>query len=152
MPAALGQLSRLQLFHLGRASTAAQASALPSGPWLRSLRWLSADTQTLLGSMETLHAAAALECVSIAGVPLPAGALGWQSPAADALFDWLARHPPLQRLSLECLHFTKTVESGSFLLQFAQLCRRRPQLAVQCPTAINEGQTLIEHLRVCHRF
>ncbi len=157
LPAALSSLSRLQLCHLERwdeRETAAQVVTLPSGPWLGSLRWLSADIGTLLSSVEALHTAAALECVSVAESSADSPAIDWSSLAAAAFFDWLAHHPPLRRLSIEWpgSESSELTITKGFLVQFAQLCRRRPSLVVHFLGPTTEGQSLARHLRACHRF
>jgi len=155
VPAALSCLSRLQLCHLDRSresGTVGQGSALPSGPWLRSLRWLSTDIGVLLRGTQALHAAAALENVSINSLDLNAGLGEWDAPAAAAFFAWLAPPPPLRQLSMCSPCSPNLVVSGGFLLQFAQLFRRRPSLLLHCPNSSSEGQTLFEHLGACHPF
>ncbi len=155
LPAALSGLSRLQLCSLeclGSSGAARQAFVLPSGPWLGSLRWLSTDIGTLLSSTEALHAASALECLSIARSPEHAAPVSGHSPAAAAFFDWLAHHPPLQRLSIENMDSSKLVALGSFFVQFAQLGRRRPSLNVHCLWYGSGGQMFAEHLCVCYCF
>ncbi len=143
LPAALSSLSRLQLCHIPRLEDS--NAALPRSP---SLRWLSTDIRTLLGSMDALQHATVLECVSIIG--RPKHAVNWDSPAGAAFFQWLAHHPTLRRLSIEHPH-PNLVASRSFLVQFAQLCHRRPALAVHFP-APTDRQSLIEYITAHHPF
>lgn len=145
MPAALSRLSRLQLCHLSRYHTGGQASELPSGPWLSSLRWLSTDIGVLLRSKENLHAAAALECVSLAP---SLDVVDWHSQAAAAFFDWLAHHLPLQRFSIEWSgsREPKLTVSKCFLAQLVQLSGRRPSLIVHCPGPDSEGQYFSDYV------
>ncbi|KAI7840532.1 hypothetical protein COHA_005688 [Chlorella ohadii] len=158
-PAALSGLLRLQLCQLERSDDPdiiAEDFALPGGPWLRSLRWLSTDLNAVLSSTAALHAATALECVSVAALPADVAAINWQSPAAAAFFNWLAQHPPLQRLSIESSPSLDSAPnlnaSKHFLVHLLQLCRRRPALAVHFPGPTTEGQSLARHLSACHRF
>ncbi len=148
MQVALSHLSRLQLCHLSRSPTAGQASELPGGSWLRSLRWLSTGIGTLLRSKEKLHATAALECVSLVASP---DVVDWHSQAAAAFFDWLAHHPPLRRLSIEWSDSRepKLTVSKSLLTQLVQL---RPSLIVHCPGPDSEGQSFSDYLDAQHPF
>ncbi len=142
-PAALSGLSRLQLCHL---DTAYKAFALPSGPWLRSWRWISAGFAALISSTEALHEAAELECVSIAHTSEVT--VDWQSPAPAAFFDWLAHHPPLRRLCLDWsdVYDSDIVVQKDFLLLLGQLWRRRPSLIVDCPGSKTEDQSFTPYL------
>ena len=155
LPPALSGLSRLRLCHLecwGRlAEGATYAPPLPGGPWLRSLQWLSVGPGTLLSSTAVLQGAAALECVSIANSPTTS--VDWHSPAADAFFDWLARHPPLRRLAVDCSSWPSNSKqafaSTDFVVQMTHLCRRRPALLVQYPgfSHREQAKTFLHHLR-----
>lgn len=136
---ALGGLSRLQLCGLYRdddSVAGGQAAALPAGPWLRSLRWLSTDFTTLLSSVPALQAATGLECLSLTDDP--AEAINWHSPAAAAFFAWLESHPPLRRLCLE--DWSDALGTRGFLLRMLQLWRRRPTLLVHGSGFGDEGE------------
>ena len=151
LPPALSGLSRLRLCHLesyGPAERTAYAPALPGGPWLRSLQWLSVGPGTLLSSTAVLQGAAALECVSIAGSP--AGGIDWHSAAADAFFDWLARHPPLRCFSVDAGRPKKVC--SRFFVRVLQLGRSRPALRVQCPGLGDEGESLVAHIKATFPF
>ena len=149
-PAALSGLSRLQLCcfdSIASSGTADQAAVLPSGPWLRSLRWLTTDFDALLSSVEALHGATALERISIAG--WPADPVDWFSASAGAFFKWLAHHPPLRQLHIEGAFSSEPLLSGKFVIQFAQLWRHRPSLIVHCSFT---DTAFDSHLDACHPF
>lgn len=145
---ALGGLSRLQqcsVIVYGDTSEARPlaepgpplASSLPSGAWLRSLRWLQCSFPTLVNSVEQLAAAQQLEYLSIAGVPT-AGSADLDLAAHSAFWDWAARHPPLRRLGLELVEPQASPVPSDFLNEVLILWQRRPALLVILTA--NEGQ------------
>ena len=124
--AALASLPHLQRCLLGENFV----ERLPAGQWLHSLRWLSAYYKAVAGSVAVLRAAHALEFVELYGrYPLELS-----SPAAAALFDWLAEHPPLRRV---CFAAWCGAGDDQAVLKasLAQLSRRRPGLRVECRQA-----------------
>ena len=157
LPPALSGLSRLRLCHLehrGRlAEGAACAPLLPGGPWLRSLQWLSVGPGTLLSSTAVLQGVTALECVTVAYSPT--AKIDWGSSAVAAFFDWLARHPPLRRLSFDAARLSAQPMLGSidFVVHMTHLGRQRPVLLVQYPGwRRGEGETFFGHLYKSHPF
>jgi hypothetical protein len=58
--------------------------------------------------------------------------MDWASPAAAALFGWLARHPPLRRVCFTTLNIPSAFDSHHFAAHVVQLCRCRPDLLVYC--------------------
>lgn len=66
--------------------------------------------------------------------------LSWRTEPAAALFDWLAAHPPLQRLSIEPLDTSAAIDgprpsvfdSYRSAALLARLARRRPNLQLRC--------------------
>ena len=134
LPPALGRLPHLKRLYLRDVGEA----ALPGGPMLRSLRWLSADIHVLLNNLQTLPAAAALEYVAVADSL--GGKIDWGSAAMTGLFSWLAQHPPLRRLSFDALwHEDKQFDCPWFVIRVLQLVRRRPELSIRCPGIGDEG-------------
>lgn len=145
---ALSGLSRLQLCSLDAQWRC--VPALPGGPWLASLRWLSSGISSPVSSTAALQQAAALETLSAAHCAQEC--VNWASPEAAAFVDWLATHPPLRCLSLEAGECSGWLNSPNFLLQFAQLWRRRPALQLQCPGSDREGERLTDHIDRIHPF
>ena len=145
---ALSGLSRLQLRSLD--SPAFPAPVLPGGPWLASLRWLSASIDALVSSTAALQQAAALETLSAAHCAQQC--VNWASPEAAAFFDWLASHPSVRDLSLEAGECSGWLNCPNFLLQFAQLWRRRPALQLQCPGSEGKGESLVDHIDLIYPF
>lgn len=153
LPPSLAGLPHLQLCQLSFAYPQfgyAAAAPLPGGPWLHSLRWLSIGISSLMRSTAVLRAATALECISI--VHSPAAATNWHSPAASTLFDWLARHPPLRRLSIQADCSLAPFSSVAFAAQVRWLRSRRPALWVQHPDLGEVGESLSSFLNRAHPF
>ena len=110
----------------------AAGSSLPSGAWLRSLRWLQCNFLTLVNSVEQLAAAPRLEYLSIRDVFSFSGASSVaQEEGWDEFWSWAELHPPLLRLGLE---YDQPEEEApfpnAFLEQLLHLWERRPTLSV----------------------
>ena len=101
-PATLASLTNLQRCYLqrrGQRSPGAGAvPPLPGGPWLRGLRWLGANVDTLASSAAVLEEAESLEFVE-ANESLSTAPFYWRSQPVTVLFAWLARHPSLTQAS-----------------------------------------------------
>lgn len=149
---ALSGLSRLRLCSLERTygdqTDPLHMAPLPAGPWLCGLQWLSIDLGTLLISTTVLVEAAALECISITNRGRMI--VDWSSQAATDVFDWLAAHPPLRRLSFDDgdnFALQRMVSSPDFQVQITQLGRHQPAVQVQYPAF--GGDRVSESFR-CH--
>lgn len=81
----------------GAAVEAAAQPSLPVGPYLSGLLELDVHWPLLANSLPALEQATQLEYVGVQTMPDPEAAPKEQW---DAAFAWLARHPPLQELSL----------------------------------------------------
>ena len=150
--AALSQLRVCSLAGLSRQAADSQAPLprLPGGPWLQSLQWLSTSIDTLLESTTVLRAATQLEHLGLRGSP--AAVIDWDDPAAAALFEWLACHPPLRRLTVDDSTNTKDFAASGFFNHCMQLCRRRPALLVQWHRRESQGQTVNQRLDIQQPF
>ena len=117
---------------------------LPGGPWLQSLQWLGVSIDALLKSNGVLLEATQLQHLGLWGSSV---AIDWGSPAAAALFDWLACHPPLRHLTVDDLISTQVFATSGFFNHCMQLCRRCPDLLVQWPDLQGEqNETVIRRL------
>lgn len=132
LPAALVGLTRLERCYLGDF----EGAPLPGGTWLSGLRWLSADLQSLLVSVEVLRAASALQFVEACNYFWGEDSRGmtydWRNPAAAALLDWLAQHPPLRHVCFDFVGSPTAYNCHGFASRVVQLGRRRPGLLVHC--------------------
>lgn len=81
----------------GAAVEAAAQPSLPVGPYLSVLLDLDVNWPLLANSVPALEQATQLEYVGVHTMPDPEAA---PKEHWDAAFAWLARHPPLQELSL----------------------------------------------------
>lgn len=147
VPAALSGLSRLRLCQLECADKD-HAPLLPGGPWLHSLEWLGASIGTLLRSTAVLQAAARLEHVSVdysSDIQID-----WNSPAAAALFYWLAHHPPL--LSFSVNTWGSQFAPADFTAQMVRLGHCCPALRIQLPGLGHECETFDDFLRAQNPF
>lgn len=115
---------------------------LPAGPWLRSLHWLDTELDTLASSLAVLRAAPALEFLDVGS----GGDFDWGSPAAAALVDWLAQHPPLRRVCFDEWCWRDAINPGLFDVSIAQLRCRRPGLLVQCYNYADVGHGMFMQL------
>lgn len=106
------------------------AAALAAGPWLHSICWLCLNIQSMASNIAVLRGAPALELLDVCGDFW----FNWSSPAAAALFDWLAVHPSLRRVCFNewCRINAYAFHGSVFAASLEQLCRRRPGLHVQC--------------------
>lgn len=144
LPPTLSSLSQLRVCYLQgcRSTTAAGKAPLPGGPWLHSLECLAASVDTLLASTAVLRQATRLERLGLLGSFV--AAVDWHSPAAAALFEWLAAHPPLRCLSI--MHDdwgnAAVFQADAFRTYAEQLRRRRPARPVRFPALGWEGETL----------
>lgn len=73
------------------------ATAVPRGPWLRSIRWLGLPWESLAdpGNLEALRAATQLEFLCAFGLPAVGSYEGGQDDW-EAFFEWVAAHEPLR--------------------------------------------------------
>lgn len=140
---ALSDLPELQLCQLDPAWGEDDVQ-LPSGPWLRNLRWLSTGVGLLLSSTAALQAAGHLECISIIASSVTKSP--WRSWEATAFFAWLARHPPLRQLSIVACPASPPFNLKAFADKLTQLRRRRPALLVDFPGFGEESESLFEYL------
>lgn len=153
-PASLAGLPRLQRCLLGAASAAAgglEPLPLPSGPWLRSLRWLSVDIHILVSTVAVLRHAEALERLEV-GEPEYQQHFNWRPPAVTALFDWLAQHPPLKSTCFGCRFpirhsSTSIFDSPAFDKRLDLLARRRPDLELRRLGTAAGVQTFFDCMR-----
>lgn len=128
----MGGLPRLQRCYLSPrpSHTMGPVDILPMGPWLHSLRWLAATINCLVNSVAMLQQAPVLELVE--ACETDNRHVDWRSAAADAFFEWLAKHPSLQRVSFDDggVDHPSLFDSRIFAAKLVQLGRRRPGLLV----------------------
>lgn len=128
---ALAGLANLQRVYL-ECRDSAEVVPLPLGRWLRSLRWLGLNVNLLASSIDALQAATGLEFAAILDCDESVQAVS--QPAAIALFQWLAGHPPLCRVTFGEYSFrTELFAAPSFAYRLAQLRDHRPGLLVRLP-------------------
>lgn len=116
------------------------------GPWVHSLRWLGATINCLVNSVAMLQQAAALEFVE--ACETDSRHVDWRSAAADAFFEWLAKHPSLQRVSFEDGHSDdpSLFDSRIFTAKLVQLGRRRPSLLLRVTRHACEFDCLLDYM------
>lgn len=156
-PATLASLTNLQRCYLQRRGQrspgAGAAPPLPGGPWLRGLRWLGANIDTLASSATVLEEAESLEFVEAneAHSTVP---FDWRSQPVAMLFTWLARHSSLAQVSfhgnssggttLLGATWVSAFDSRGFAVHLMQL-GRRPHLQLRCShSALDLTPTLLE--------
>lgn len=116
------------------------------GPWVHSLRWLGATINCLVNSVAMLRQAVALEFVE--ACETDNRHVDWRSAAADAFFDWLAKHPSLQRVSFDDGHQDRPSLFDSRILaaKLVRLGRRRPGLLVRVADHACEFDCLLDYM------
>lgn len=96
VPASVGRLPQLQRLYCWAGM--AEVASLPTGPWLRSIRWLCVQPVILCSSVPLLGDIAQLELVGLAD--LPAAEL-FKFPEWLDFWRWAGQHPPVRRVHLD---------------------------------------------------